>query len=60
VGAEEATYQMAGELMAEGYFTNIAVFPAVSRGRSGLRVALTTHQQPEDLEGLIQAIARRL
>jgi 7-keto-8-aminopelargonate synthetase-like enzyme len=59
IGAEEATYQAAADLMAEGYYTNIAVFPAVSRGHAGLRVALTVHQTLDDIRGLIEALARR-
>ena len=58
-GDGEATYRFAAELMKEGYFTNTAVFPAVSRGRGGLRIALTVHQTLDDVRGLIDAIARR-
>jgi 7-keto-8-aminopelargonate synthetase-like enzyme len=60
VGAEEATYRLATALMGEGYFANIAVFPAVSQGRAGLRVALTVHQTLEDVRGLMAAIRRHL
>jgi 7-keto-8-aminopelargonate synthetase-like enzyme len=60
IGSEAATYQAAADLMAEGFYTNIAVFPAVSRGQSGLRIALTVHQTPDDLHRLIEALARRV
>ena len=46
--------------MGDGFYVNTAVFPAVSRGHGGLRVALTVHQTPEDVRGLVDAIARRL
>ena len=46
--------------MRDGYYTNPAVFPAVSRGQGGLRVALTVHQTPDDIRGLVDAIARRV
>jgi 7-keto-8-aminopelargonate synthetase-like enzyme len=59
-GDNRATYQMAGDLMSEGFYTNSAVFPAVSKDRGGLRVALTVHQTPDDVRGLIDAIARRI
>jgi 7-keto-8-aminopelargonate synthetase-like enzyme len=36
------------------------VFPAVSRGQGGLRVALTLHQTVDDITGLVDAIARRI
>jgi 7-keto-8-aminopelargonate synthetase-like enzyme len=60
IGSEAATYQAAADLMAEGFYTNIAVFPAVSRGHSGLRVALTVHHTLDDVRGLIEAVSRLL
>jgi 7-keto-8-aminopelargonate synthetase-like enzyme len=60
VGAEEATYELAADLMVHGYYTNTAVFPAVSQGRGGLRIALTVHQTREDIRGLVDAVAARL
>lgn len=59
-GDNEATYQLAGDLMSDGFYTNPAVFPAVSKQHGGLRVALTLHQTPDDVRGLIDAIARRI
>ena len=59
-GDNEATYQIAADLMSEGFYANTAVFPAVSKQHGGLRVALTLHQTPDDVRGLIDAIARRL
>lgn len=59
-GESDSTYGLAAELMGDGFFVNPAVFPAVSRGHGGLRVALTVHQTPEDVRGLVDAIARRL
>jgi len=59
-GDNRATYEMAGALMSEGFYTNTAVFPAVSKNRGGLRVALTVHQTLDDVRGLIDAIARRI
>ncbi len=59
-GDTRATYQLAGDLMSEGFYTNTAVFPAVSKDRGGLRIALTLHQRPDDVRDLIDAIARRI
>jgi len=59
-GSSEATYQLAGDLMGEGFYTNTAVFPAVSKEQGGLRVALTLHQTLDDIRALIDAIAGRL
>ena len=59
-GDNHATYQMAGALMGDGFYTNTALFPAVPKLHGGLRVALTLHQTPDDIRGLIDAIARRI
>jgi 7-keto-8-aminopelargonate synthetase-like enzyme len=60
IGDSEATHRITGELMAEGYYGNGAVFPAVPRGRGGLRLTLTLHQTPDDIRGLVDAVARRI
>jgi len=60
IGDSDPTYRIAAELMTDAFYVNPAVFPAVSRGGGGLRVALTVHQTPEDVRGLVDAIARRL
>ena len=57
---EEATFRVAKGVMEDGFYVNTAVFPAVSRGQAGLRVTLTLHQTPEDIRGLVDAIAQRL
>lgn len=59
-GDNEATYQIAADLMSDGFYTNTAVFPAVSKRHGGLRVALTVHHSLDDVRGLVDAIARRI
>jgi 7-keto-8-aminopelargonate synthetase-like enzyme len=59
-GDNDATYRMAAQLMSDGFYVNTAVFPAVSRGHGGLRIALTLHQTGDDIAALVAAIARRL
>lgn len=59
-GENDVTYGLAAELMNDGFYVNTAVFPAVSRGHGGLRVALTLHQTRNDIADLVDAIARRL
>jgi 7-keto-8-aminopelargonate synthetase-like enzyme len=60
IGGTDVTYRMAADLMRDGFYINTAVFPAVSQGRGGLRIALTLHQTADDIRGLIDAIAARL
>jgi 7-keto-8-aminopelargonate synthetase-like enzyme len=59
-GDNDTTYRLARDLMRDGFYVNTAVFPAVSQGQGGLRVALTVHQTREDIRALVDAIARRL
>jgi len=59
-GDNDTTYRIVGELMDDGFYVNTAVFPAVSAGNGGLRIALTVHQTLDDIRALIDAIARRL
>jgi 7-keto-8-aminopelargonate synthetase-like enzyme len=60
IGDNEATYRVATALMADGFYANTALFPAVSRGHGGLRIALTVHQTPDDIRALVEAIASRI
>ena len=59
-GDEQTTYRMVAALVKAGYYTNTAVFPAVSQGRGGVRITLTVHHTPADIRGLLDAIARNL
>jgi 7-keto-8-aminopelargonate synthetase-like enzyme len=60
IGDNPATYRVAGELMKQGFYANTAVFPAVTAGKGGLRIALTVHQTLSDIRDLVDEIARRL
>ncbi len=60
IGDKERTYLTTRALMQDGFYTNTALFPAVSEGRGGLRVALTLHQTEDDIRALVAAISERL
>jgi 7-keto-8-aminopelargonate synthetase-like enzyme len=60
MGDNETTFRVAAALMRDGFYVNGAVFPAVTRGQGGLRVALTTHQTTDDVRALIEAIAAQI
>jgi len=51
---------MAKYLLDEGFYTNHAVYPAVSRRKSGIRFTLTRHLSFEDIHGLVSTVARIL
>ncbi|MDP8942742.1 MAG: aminotransferase class I/II-fold pyridoxal phosphate-dependent enzyme [Actinomycetota bacterium] len=60
VGVPRLAQSVATRLLDEGIFINIAVFPAVPVKQAGLRCALTLHHTPDDIERLVDAIARHL
>jgi len=51
---------MVERLLDAGFWTNLAAFPAVSPKRSGVRSTLTLHQEPRDIEALVQTMAKEL
>jgi len=60
LGLPHVAGNMVERLMDEGFYTNHAVYPAVSRRQSGVRFNLTRHLSLEDIRRLIEAIARNL
>jgi len=59
VGREEPTLELAAQLQNAGYYTNVAMFPAVPHKRAGIRVMLNRHQAYEDIRGLVHEAAWR-
>lgn len=51
---------MVGRLLARGFWTNLAAFPAVSPKRSGVRSTLTLHQELRDIRHVVDAMAEEL
>lgn len=60
LGLPHVAGQMAERLLHEGFYTNHAVYPAVSRRQSGIRFTLTRHHTAQDIRALVEAIARNL
>ncbi len=57
VGTEESAMLVVEGLKDCGYFVNVAVFPAVARGRAGVRLMLNAHQTERDILGLVSSLA---
>lgn len=49
-------YKIVQQLMDEGFFVNIAMFPAVPVKNTGLRFTITNHNSKEQIEELISCI----
>lgn len=60
VGPHTVAYNMVKRLMQEGFYTNLAAFPAVPIKRSGVRLTITNHQSLENIRALAEAIAHHL
>lgn len=60
VGKPTVGYSMVRRLMDKGFYVNLSVFPSVSYNRTGLRMPITVHNQPEDIERLVKTIAEEL
>lgn len=60
VGPPAMAYNVVCRLIAEGFFTNAGIFPAVPIKRSGLRFTITRHHDPDDIIELVRAIAYHL
>jgi 7-keto-8-aminopelargonate synthetase-like enzyme len=50
-------YNLVNRLMEDGYYTNLGVFPVVPVKNTGIRFTISRHNKPEDIKGLIDALA---
>ena len=60
VGKPEIGYKMVKRLKEAGFFVNLAVFPAVSLNKTGLRIPITLHHSKEQIGQLLAVIAEEL
>jgi 7-keto-8-aminopelargonate synthetase-like enzyme len=60
VGLPEPARELTRRLMADGFYTNMATFPAVPIKQAGVRFTLTLHHEPRDIRALVEALARHL
>ena len=60
VGLPKLAQSLTQKLLDDGAYTNIAMFPAVPMKQAGIRAPLTLHHSLDDVEFLVDAIAKRL
>jgi 7-keto-8-aminopelargonate synthetase-like enzyme len=51
---------VAARLLEDGFYVNLAMFPAVPMKQAGVRFTLTLHQRPRDIRALVEALARHV
>ena len=57
MGMQKVAYNLVQRIIAEGFYANIAVFPAVPETCCGMRFTITNHLKLEDIENLAERIA---
>jgi 7-keto-8-aminopelargonate synthetase-like enzyme len=60
VGTPQAACEVGKRLLEDGFYTNVSIFPAVPMKQAGIRMTVTVHQTLEDIEAVLQALARHL
>jgi 7-keto-8-aminopelargonate synthetase-like enzyme len=57
---EARAAELAGRLLARGFYTSAVFFPIVEKGKAALRIMVRADNQPEDLERFCAAVAEEL
>lgn len=57
IGTVKAATQMVQRLMADGFYVNVGIYPAVPLNRSGIRFAHALYHSDDQIRALIEAIA---
>jgi len=60
VGGHEESIEVGSRMMADGYFLNLASFPAVPAGHSGFRFTNTTYLSADQLVSMLEALAHHI
>lgn len=60
VGPAEAAMTLSERMLREGWFVTIAAYPSVPQRRAGIRLTLTALHTPEEVRGVVEALARHL
>lgn len=50
------SYEFARRLMNDGFYINVATFPVVPVKNTGIRFTISRHNQPEEIEALVEAM----
>jgi 7-keto-8-aminopelargonate synthetase-like enzyme len=59
VGLPRLGYNLVQRMMHEGFYVNLAIFPAVSITRTGIRFSITCNHSLEQIESLIEVLAEQ-
>jgi 7-keto-8-aminopelargonate synthetase-like enzyme len=60
LGLPRVAADVVARLLDDGFYVNLAIFPAVPMKQAGVRFTLTLHHQPSDIRALVEALARHI
>ncbi|WP_421803944.1 aminotransferase class I/II-fold pyridoxal phosphate-dependent enzyme [Flagellimonas sp.] len=55
-GMPKTGYNFVNRLMAEGFYVNLGIFPAVPVKNTGVRITISRHNQKEEIKELVEAM----
>ena len=56
IGSDADAIEAASRLMDKGFYVNMTAYPAVARGKAGVRIVMNASQTTDDVEMLVEAI----
>jgi 7-keto-8-aminopelargonate synthetase-like enzyme len=60
LGLPHVAANVVARMLDDGFYVNLAIFPAVPMKQAGVRFTLTLHHQPSDIRALVEALAHHI
>lgn len=60
IGGSKQAFELARRMMDDGFYLNIAAFPAVPVGQAGVRLTNTVFHTAQQIEAMIESLARHV
>ncbi len=60
IGGSGQAFELARRMMDDGFYLNIAAFPAVPVGQAGVRLTNTVYHTAQQIEAMIESLARHV
>lgn len=56
IGSSNTSVSVGARVMRDGYYVNVAVYPVVKRGKSGIRFTVTRYNSMSEIKGLLDSL----
>jgi 7-keto-8-aminopelargonate synthetase-like enzyme len=60
LGLPRVAADVTARLIDDGFYVNLAIFPAVPMKQAGVRFTLSLHHEPADIRALVEALAQHI